>query len=58
MKKDLETYRRFSSELEAVVAGKKVVSDEQFDLIIRGLANTIEVVVLRRVVKSLGTLGV
>ncbi|MBM5036747.1 hypothetical protein HYO05_21800 [Vibrio parahaemolyticus] len=57
MQKDLETYRWFSNEFEAVLSGKKVVSDEQFDLIISGLVGVVEVAVLRRVVKNLGTLG-
>lgn len=57
MKKDLEVYRRFSNEFEAILAGTKTVSDEQFDLIISGLVNVVEVAVLRRVVKNLGTLG-
>lgn len=57
MKKDLETYRLFSNEFEAVLSGKKAVSDEQFDLIINGLVSVVEVAVLRRVVKKLGTLG-
>ncbi|PMN73172.1 hypothetical protein [Enterovibrio norvegicus] len=57
MARELESFRRFAKEFEAIAAGEKAVSDEQFNLIISGLEASVCAVIWQRVAKTLGTLG-